>query len=173
MATPKFYNPDNTLQGAESLFIDFSQYRDTVTPPVYTLQKEDGELPSLYKLYMECEDLTEWEFANKHLAGWDHFEVLLTSSKFVKHLDKWRRDLEQKLKSKAFKALQLIAEEGGKNSFEANKLILNGKWKEATETIKAPRGRPSKRELDKIANEEHEATKSIREDLKRLGIDLQ
>lgn len=167
-----YYNDNGTLKGAEGLFVEWATRRED-TRPVYTLAKEDGELPSLYKLYMSCEDLTEWEFADKYLAGWDHLEYLQQNLKFIKILDSWRKDLEQKLKSRAFRAIQLIAEEGGKNSFEANKLLLTGKWKEVVEKAGNARGRPSKRELDKIANEEYESTKSIRDDLKRLGIDLQ
>lgn len=170
----KYYNSNGTLKGVDSLFIDYAQWKEPSTPPVYTLQREDGEYPSLYKLYMSTEDLTEWDFADKYLAGWEHWELLQNNQKFQKVLAGWRKDLEQKLKSRAFKTIQLIAEEGGKNSFEANKLLLTGKWKETISNVGVnPRGRPSKKEVDALAQEEFEASKSIRDDLKRLGIDLQ
>ncbi len=171
-----FFNSNGTLKGAEGIFQEYSQYREGYRPndPVYTLSREDTDLPSLYKLYMATEDLTEWEFADKYLAGWEHWELLQNNQKFRKVLDGWRKDLEQKLKSRAFKEIQLIAQEGGKNSFEANKLLLTGKWKEVIANVGTnPRGRPSKKEIDALAQEELEASKSIKDDLKRLGIDLQ
>lgn len=174
----KFFNSNGTLKGVDSLIVDYAQYRDKSSPPVYTIGREDWveenvTYPSLYKLYMACEDLTEWEFADKNLSGWEHWELLQNNQKFQKVLDGWRKDLEQKLKSRAFREIQLVASEGGKNSFEANKLLLTGKWKEAVERQVPTRGRPSKKEVDSKLQEEYEATKSIREDLKRLGIDLQ
>ena len=176
----RLYTETGLPKGYDSLFLENTVDRDRAMVAAYTLNREDVTInsivyPSLYKLYMSCEDLTEWEFADKYLAGWEHLEKLQTNKKFVPILDSWRKDLEQKLKSRAFRAIQLIAEEGGKNSFEANKLILTGKWKEivnSTVTSSPGRGRPSKRELDKLANEEYEASKSIREDLKRLGIEV-
>lgn len=133
------------------------------------LDSQDGAI-SLYRLFMEEEDLTEWSFANKHLLGWDHWEKLQNVRLLRPIVESWRRDLEQKLKSRAFKEIQLIASEGGKNSFEANKIILNGKWKELVQSVAASRGRPGKQEVDKKLQEELDLHKQVNEDLKRMGL---
>lgn len=124
---------------------------------------------SLYRLYMESEDLTEWSFANTHLLGWDHWEKISNLKQVRPLVEIWRKDLEQKIKSRAFKLIQQEADEGGKNSFEANKILLNGKWKEVVQSSNQ-RGRPSKQLVDQKAQEELDATMRVNDDLKRLGL---
>lgn len=154
--------------GAETLIVDFVNFPGGY----YTLEREDkGEIKSLYKLYMECEDLTEWSFADKYLLGWEHWEKLLGNAKVLKQVELWRRDLEQKLKSRAFQEIMLEAQEGGKNAFEANKILLNGKWKEQIKVDTSKRGRPSKAEIDSKTQAILDQNKSLEETYKRLGLD--
>lgn len=161
----------------KDLFIDF--LTSDAEEAVYTLKYQDIERDgktyiSLYRLYITAEDLTEWEFAAEHLLGWDHWERLSSLSAFKEHVEVWRRDLEQKIKSRAFKAILQEADEAGKNAFEANKLLLNGKWKElANKAVgeRPQRGRPSKVEIEGRTQEELSAHKTLIEDMKRLGLD--
>jgi hypothetical protein len=159
------------------LFIDFATDDQGRKDAVYTLKyydlEQDGKIYfSLYQLFMAQEDLTEWEFANKHLLGWDHWERLSALKAIKDYVEIWRRDLEQKIKSRAFKVIMQEAEEAGKNAFEANKLLLTGKWKELAKSVtESKRGRPSKAEVEGRAQEELNTHKALMEDMKRLGLD--
>src|SRR5574337_902614 len=61
----------------QSLFLEIGYTEQSI----YTLKEEDymyeGKLyPSLKRLYLEMEDLTEYEFANTYLLGWKHWKRL-------------------------------------------------------------------------------------------------
>ena len=57
----------------QGLFLEIG-YSDSA---LYTLKDNDHEyndkaLPSIKRLYLEMEDVTEYEFANKYFLGWSH-----------------------------------------------------------------------------------------------------
>lgn len=120
---------------------------------IYTLKDEDDlerNLPSLYKLYMACEDLTEYEFAVTHLGGWEHWQLIAESAFFKPYVTKWRKELEIKIKSRALKALMDEALAGGKTGFSANKFLIEKGW---VERPSGKRGRPSKEEIKSDLNQ--------------------
>jgi hypothetical protein len=124
----------------QGLFIDF-RYDETFA--VYTLEDEDktykGNLyPSLKRLYLEEEDPTEYNFANKYLFGWEHWNVLKNNKELYKHIEKWEEELEVKMRAKGVHSMLKMAE--GSN-FNAAKWVADGQW-----TTK--RGRPSKAEKE-------------------------
>jgi hypothetical protein len=124
----------------------------------YTLKEHDHQgYPSLYRLYMEEKDPTEYRFATKYLDGWSHWEELLQCTWFQPHIAAWRRELELYIKSQA---LVNIFEEAvhpeGKNFFHANKYLLERGWIDKTTNTK---GRPSKQDIKQEATrlaKEHE-----------------
>ena len=130
----------------QSLFLElgYSEYA------VYTLKDYDHSLngkeyPSIKRLYLEMEVVTEYEFANVHLLGWNHWLRLCENKAVRKHIDEWREELEYKLRSKAAK--QMI-EQAAKGSYQASKWLLDRGW--ATRGA----GRPSQAEKDsKLAQE--------------------
>lgn len=123
---------------------------------VYSLRDEhttyqDKLYPSLGKLYVELEDPTEYEFANKYLYNWSHWQKLQTNKTLAKYIDQWREELEYRLRSKATKNM-LEAASGG--NYQAMKWIADKGW-----AVKG-RGRPSKQD---IAHEKAVATKMSEE----------
>lgn len=79
--------------------------------------------PSLYKLYMEEMDITEYLFATKHFDTFKAWKNLVAKKWFHDdHLLLWREDLDIKLRSLA---LSEVIKNGTLN---ANKFLLEGKY---------------------------------------------
>lgn len=124
----------------QSLFLEIG-YTDFA---VYTLKEHDYEYngkmyPSLKRLYLECEDPTEYDFANQHLLGWKHWQRMVENKLIRKHIDEWREELEYKLRAKAVKDMLASAKAG---NYQAAKWFADRGW--ATRAA----GRPSKTELE-------------------------
>lgn len=146
----------------QGLFLEQS-YTDT-TYVIYTLQDEDhprGYL-SLYKLYMASNDPMEYTFANTHLGGWDHWEALSKAKWFQPYIQRWRKELELKIKAEALLLIREEAAAGGKNSFVANKFLLEKGWVESPE---GKRGRPKKQEIIQEAD-----LKELKSDFERINL---
>jgi hypothetical protein len=138
---------------------------------LYTLKDEDHlGYPSLYRLFMEFEDVTEWEFAQAYMDGWEHWQMLCACTWFKPYVTRWRQELELKLKAKALKAIRAEAEGEGKMSYAANKFLMEGGWKEKDTSAKPGRGRPVKDNSEKEAILEKEAKLRVNEDFERLNI---
>ena len=123
--------------------------------------------PSLYRLYMEMEDLTEYEFANKYLDGWEHWEMLNACEWFKPYVERWRKELTLKVQARALKALRAEAQSSSKNSFVANKFLVDRGWVDKSEKSHG-RGRPSKDEVKKAADAIALHDKRLEEDMQRL-----
>ena len=124
----------------QSLFLEIG-YTDFA---VYTLKDFDYEYNgkvyhSLKRLYIECEDPTEYEFANLHLLGWRHWLRLCENKQVAKHIDEWRAELEYKLRSKAVK-MMLTSAHGG--NYQAAKWFADRGWSNKGA------GRPSKADVE-------------------------
>lgn len=127
----------------QSLFLElgYSEYS------VYTLKEHDyaykgKNYPSLKRLYLKEEDVTEYEFATKHLLGWQHWKRLCENKQIRKHIDDWREELELKIRAQAIRDMQnLCASEGG--NFSATKFLADRGWE------KRGAGRPSKQDKER------------------------
>lgn len=138
----------------------------------FTLKDEDytskdGKVfRSLYKLYMEIEDETEWVFATTVFVSWSHWQEICKCKWFIPHIEKWRKELELKLRARYLKNMKDVAQEGGREGLQANKYLLDKGYL----TEKKPRGRPSKaqvlEEANRLALEQHD----VKDDLSRLGL---
>lgn len=151
----KFKGPqgDYITQG---LFIDFN-YKDKYA--VYCLAAEDKTYggvvyPSLKRLYLEMEDVTEYEFATTYLADWEHWQRICGNAVLRVDIDKWRDELELKMKAIAAKAMVKAARDGDLTA--AKWLSVNG-WQGA-------RGRPSKAELKAEQKRRDAAAKDTEKD---------
>lgn len=135
---------------------------------MYTLRDKDYKgYPSLYRLYMEEADITEWRFVQKYLYSWDHWELLCNSSWFKPYIAKWRKELELKLRSEALQKVRAVAANTGhKQTLEANKYLLSGNWMPKAEA--KGRGRPSKEEIKEEANRMAVEEKKLQDDLERV-----
>lgn len=137
------------------LFLEVASQPDYI---LYTLQrKETKGYPSLYQLYMQEEDFTEFEFALKYFDSYKHWKDICSTSWFHEYIVEWREELELKIKARNLKSLIQKAE---KDSNVA-KYLLNNKWLDKAQEknpVTNLRGRPSKEEikghLKLIVNEE-------------------
>ena len=124
----------------QSLFLEIG-YSDSA---IFTLKEDDYEYKgklyqSLKRLYLDFEDVTEYEFAIKYLIGWQHWQRLAANKAIAKYINVWREELELKIRAQAIRdIMDMTAEE---KSFQAAKWLSDRGWEK-----RAP-GRPSK--LDK------------------------
>jgi hypothetical protein len=136
---------------------------------LFTLKEQDHEgYPSLYRLYMEASDPTEYQFAVSNLDGWSHWTELCAAKWFQPYVEAWRAELAVKLDSEAQARIRAIAEDkGNPNYYYANKhlLELNRKPADAKK-----RGRPNRGSGDAEETHQRAFQSQMADDLKRLGI---
>lgn len=140
----------NGIRLLKALFYETTgSEKDTV---MYTLKDQDHlEYPSLYRLYMELEDWTEYTFARTYLDSWEHWEMLCNCNWFKPYVMRWRKELELKIKARLLNVLvQDSSDTTSKTCTSSTKYLLDQGW--SKEKANAKRGRPSK---DDIAQEAH------------------
>ena len=130
----------------------------------------DGKIyRSMKRVYLDMEDVTEYDFAMATLGSYKHWERLLESPIIRKHIEQWRKELNLKLKAKGMKSIIKAASEDENLSFQAMKYLANNEYLEG----KAKRGRPSKEEVKAELRREVEVSKTFRDDAERIGLKLQ
>lgn len=138
---------------------------------VYTLKDDihrvgDTTYPSLYRLYMETGDPTEYNFASQYLANWAHWEELCQCTWFQPYVERWRRELEVSIRSTALLNIRTISNDPkSQANFQANKYLLEAGWKPTGER-KA--GRPTKAAIQKETHRLASEAQQIAEDFERL-----
>lgn len=151
--------------------------REYDTTTSYTLKDEDftyqGKVyPSLYRLYMEMEDITEFQFAQKYIGSYKTWETLCNSVFFNQYVQQWRKELELKIKARALnEIIYIAADENDKNKFTANKLLLEKGYKveKSKDPSSGKRGRPSKEEILSHADMLAQTEAKIKEDFERIN----
>lgn len=134
----------------------------------FTLKSEDHKgYPSLYRLYMESNDPTEYRFAQEHLGGWEHWQTLQSCGWFKKHIQKWREELEVRLKSYSLAKIMSESKGSGRESFAAAKYLVEKGW-EPKDGQGTKRGRPSKQQVKEEAQRIVAEGNLIDDDLNRL-----
>lgn len=144
----------------QSLFLE-NNYTDFA---IYTLKDYDhtyeGKVyPSLKKLYMELEDVTEYDFADTYLAGWNHWQRICANKLMSEHVAEWRAELELKLRARAAKKMMELADQG---QYQAVKWLADRGW----DTRAA--GRPSKLEKESHVSSATKMAKEYDNDVIRL-----
>jgi hypothetical protein len=110
-------------------------------------------------------DLTEIEFARTYFDGWEHWQMICALSWFKPYLARWRQELELQVKAKALNEIIAVSKnKDHKSSYEANKWLIAGHWKED----KKGAGRPSKEEIKRQAQELFLSKADTEDDLKRV-----
>lgn len=134
----------------------------------YTLKEHDHEgYESLRRLYLECDDPTEYTFAVTHLGGWEHWKKLLECDWFQPHIESWREELEIRTRAQALVRLkQAAANKEDKSSFQANKYLLDKGWVEKEAKNKV--GRPTNDKIIKEAQKISDSNVAFLEDYQRL-----
>jgi len=151
-----------------SLFQETAQTKGHV---LYTLKDEDTVFPSLRRLYLETEDLSEHIFACRHLGGWDHWQELLGQDWFKDIVTRWRSELQAKLISKYEDILAKSASGSGKEAQAAARYLLERAEKAAKgETRGRPKRGTTLHEIIHQRTSEAEEASSVLLDLKRIGV---
>lgn len=146
----------------QALFLELGYDVDTA---VYTLKDWDYEYdghtyPSIKRLYLELEDVTEYAFANTYFLSWNHWLRMCENKAIRKHIDTWRAELELKLRASALRAIvDMSADDKG---FQAAKYIAEAQWR------KNSVGRPKKDTSEQDAKLEEHLDKEFRNDALRL-----
>lgn len=144
----------------QSLFLEIG-YSESA---LYTLKDNDFDyngkhLPSIKRLYLECGDPTEYEFATTYLLGWGHWQRICENKAVRRHIDEWRLELEVKLRSRGVKAA-IVAANGG--NFQASKWLADRGW-----DTRGP-GRPTKADIDRETKIQAEINNEYSADILRL-----
>ena len=140
----------NGVHLTKALFYEKSGDKANV---LYTLKDTDITIgdscfPSLYKLYMEMEDITEFEFAERYFENWEHWMLLCSLSWFSFRAERFRHDLELKLKLQALSHIIAVSRSSTRDAYGASKYILEkGYEKKKANNV----GRPSTEQIHKQA----------------------
>lgn len=167
MSSP-FRAQNNTLLTKALFFETTLADKSTV---LYTLKDKDHTYegttyPSLFQKYLESNDPTEYRFATTYLDGLYHWETLCECTWFKPYLERWRHELSLRMKSEALARIMREAKTSSKDSFMANRYLLEKGW----ESEKSKRGRPSKEEIKQAATDIARTETSLLDDLKRISL---
>lgn len=157
----------------QSLFIEYAipEY-----PAYYTLKTSDHTVagttyPSLYKIYFEMEDPTEYDFAIRCFGSWKHWEILSKASWFAPIVAEWRAELKVKLEAKRYREMCNIRDS---NPPKSQAHIQAVKWLSEyyspKTTARPRRGRPSKEEKENRLKQELAEEQALEQDAIRLGL---
>ncbi len=156
------FRGENNTRYLKGLF--YEQTLSDKSSVLYTLKDVEHEgYPSLFCLYLECGDPTEYKFATTYLDGWEHWEMLQACTWFEPYIKRWRKELDLKLKSEALARILKKSRQESKDFFAINKFILDKGW-----VTDGKRGRPSKEEISRRADEILENNTQIKDDYERL-----
>jgi hypothetical protein len=119
---------------------------------------------------MEADDLTEYQFAVANLDGWEHWQMLSSTSWFKPYAKRWREELEVRARSRSLLRLRAVAASSAKEAYLANKFLIERGWVPKEE--KSSVGRPSKDAIKKEAEALFQSSKEAESDLARISKDL-
>lgn len=151
----------------QGLFFEFAQ---NPANAVYTLDGEDKDnknnrairpLISLKKRFLQMEDPFEYEFATTWLYDWEHWQRINANKVLRRHIDKWREELEIKIRSTGFQ--QILEKAAVDGDIQAIKYIANRGWDQKA-------GRPSKVDKERESRIQEHIEEEFRGDLIRLGV---
>ena len=135
----------------------------------HDLQADGKTYKSMKKLYIEMEDVTEYDFAMVALGSFKHWERVTESPIIRPHINQWRKELNLKLKARAMRSIIKAATEDEKLSFQAMKYLADNEYLDKA----GKRGRPSKEDVKAELRKEVEDSKTFRDDAERIGLKLQ
>ena len=166
MTRPSYKDEQGRFR-TQSLFKEFyiGGDRGKKYPAVFTLKEfDDGELPSMRRLFLSYDDPTGYQFAIDVLGSYEHWKRLSSLSWFAdEHLVKWQDELTVKLKSEGLKKITAVAAGDSAQAFNASKFLVDNGWN-------PKKGRPSKEAIRKEAAIQAGVEGRVSDDLERLSI---
>jgi hypothetical protein len=135
----------------------------------YTISRTDKVVDgrtylSLYRLYMEENDITEARFVARYLHDWYQWNKVSSSSLFRDEIAKWRVDLKAKLLGEMMDTLIEDATSGSKSSKSSAKFLVD----KLTKSTK--RGKPSTTVVPATEDSIRSITHEVAKDIKRLHL---
>jgi len=102
----RFFNESNELVTC-GMFLEFDSPDSWVQFTLATYdQNHNGLLvPSIHRLYVEHNDLSEYDFAVTHFYSFAHWELVKSQSWFIDQYRLMRKELEAKLQSKSMRCM--------------------------------------------------------------------
>lgn len=164
-----FRNPETKQLLTKALFLETSTPEERHLVRYTTRDSDVGNIPSIVRLFLECEDPTEYDFANKYFEGWTHWDKVRRSAYFSQTYENMKLQLELKLQARALRNIMFEAEDGGRNAYQANKYLVEKGYR-PKETSHGKRGRPSKDELKTQLEKAAAVEQQIKDDHERLKI---
>lgn len=146
-----------------SLFLEVAYDKDAI----FTLKDIDHEYEgkvyiSLKRLFLEASDPTEYAFATEHLAGWDHWQKICNNKLLAQHVEKWRYELELKLRAEGIQWVLKSARK--KQNWLAAKFLAEKGWEVRIA------GRPSKEEVERELKIQSDIQDEYSDDLDRIRL---
>ncbi len=126
-------------------------------------EPSDEELIDLYSKFMSTLDPTEYKFATKHVGGWEIWQTMLKSPRVKLQVDKWRRELDVKIRSESLSRIMEAAQGETRDALAANRYLLEANW-----LGKEKVGRPSKDAISSEAKKIVARNEQVQEDYNRL-----
>lgn len=148
----------------QSLFLEIAYDTDAL----FTLKDYDHEYkgktyPSLKRMFLEDSDPTEYIFATNRLAGWEHWQKISENKVLAVHINKWRFELELKLRSEGIK--HVIHSARKKGNWLAGKFLAERGWE-----VRAGAGRPGKEEIERSIAIDKAIASEYEDDFARLKV---
>ena len=174
MSLEKSFTPDKSRMISEgnllrtrALFLEPSyKMQDYVQYVLSPYDHPTRGIPSIYRLYIEMEDLAEFDFANTYFLGMDHWRRICECEWFKPYLEEMRGDLQLKLKSRALARIKQEAEkEDSKNYFQSLKYLADKGYIE-----KDKKGRPSKAQVEAEAKKQASNKTELDDIMDRMDI---
>lgn len=151
----------NGVPFTQGLFLEIG-YPDSA---VYTTKDEDHEYkgtvyPSIKRLYLEMEDLGEYEFATTYFLGWEHWQRICNNKVMKVYVEQWRYELELKIRSRALKKIMRKA--------DSEQGIAAAKWLAEKGWDKQGAGRPSKEAIERETKIQSDLQSQYKDDVSRI-----
>ena len=145
----------------QSLFLEIGYNLDYA---IYTFKPYDHhfkgkDYKSIRQLYLDCADITEYEFASKYFIGWHHWKRICENKLVKKQVAEWREELEIRLRCQGVKAVIANARKGG---YQAALWLTKRGWDNRAA------GRPSSEDIEKEKKFQARAMSEFSQDAARL-----
>lgn len=161
------YTNNNGVRLLSSLFAEMCKTKEQRKGAYYTLKDYDYyDWKSLYLLYMQYADLSEYRFASECLADWQHWELLTNTGWFQPYVERWRKELYLSLQSEALRKVVDESRKPTREGLSAAKYLLERGWEP-----KSTKGRPTKQQISDTAHALATEKQEINDQMVRLGID--
>ena len=145
-----------------SCFYETNANEATEPAPYYLGSLDVPGKVSVRQIYMDAGDLSDYTFAMELVGVWEHWEAIRDSSWFKPYHERYRAELEAKIRSQA---IARYAEAAKKGEPTALKWFADKAWTKGSDEGRG-KGRPSKaekeRRLNEMAQEDRDAQAALR-----------